>query len=180
VEDEVEAGHEKHGRLLGWIRNDDAAGFCSRRAARGGRGGWAFAGGNATLLSFVDDFDRIDDMPPAPPDQVASWLARVRHDLVKRLVWPARDRRDAGGEPAPGELVPRLVDDEGRPTSAAALWAGLAREAPAGLDLGPFAAALARAGVAAAAGEIAGVLALEPAFDQLAAHALQLARSLNP
>jgi len=20
------------------------------------------------------------------------WLARVRHDLVKRLVWPARDR----------------------------------------------------------------------------------------
>ena len=122
-------------------------------------------------------------MPPSsppPPDQVAPWLARVRHDLVKRLVWPARDRRDAGAQPAPAELVPRLVDDEGRPTSAAALWAHLAVEAPAGLDLGPFAAALARAGAAAAAGEIEGVLALEAAFDELAARARQLARSLNP
>ena len=34
------------------------------------------------------------------------WLARVRHDLVKRLVWPARDRRDMGGAPKPGELAP--------------------------------------------------------------------------
>ena len=49
------------------------------------------------------------------------WLARVRHDLVKRLVWPARDRRDMGGNPAPGELVPDLIDDEGRPITAPAL-----------------------------------------------------------
>jgi hypothetical protein len=121
-------------------------------------------------------------MSPAPPAEVAvaPWLARVRHDLVKRLVWPARDRRAAGGAPAPGELVPRLIDDEGRPTTAAALWADLAGEAPAGLELGPFAAALAHATTAAAAGEIDGVLALEPAFDDLAARAGQLARSLNP
>ena len=50
------------------------------------------------------------------------WLARVRHDLVKRLVWPARDRRDMGGAPAPGELVATLIDDEGQPITAQALW----------------------------------------------------------
>src|SRR4249920_2880616 len=103
--------------------------------------------------------------------EIDAWLARVRHDLVKRLLWPARDRRDAGGAPAPGELVPRLIDDEGRPVSAATLWTALAGEAPDGLDLGAFAAALARATAAAAAGDVAGVLAIEPAFDALAARA---------
>jgi hypothetical protein len=109
------------------------------------------------------------------PLTAAAWLARVRHDLVKRLVWPARDRRDLGGAAAPGELVPRLVDEEGRPTTVAAAWAGLAAEAPPGLDLAPFAAALACATAAAAADDVGGVLALEPAFDALAA----LARSLE-
>jgi hypothetical protein len=131
----------------------------------------------------------VQPSSPPPPDsgppgsavgaEVAGWLARVRHDLVKRLVWPARDRRDAGGAPAPGELAPSLVDDEGRPTTAAALWAALAGEAPAGLDLDPFAAALARATAAADLGDLAGVLALEPAFDQLASRARDLARSLE-
>jgi hypothetical protein len=119
-------------------------------------------------------------VPPAPgAADIDAWLARLRHDLVKRLVWPARDWRDAGGTPAPGELVPRLIDDEGRPATAAALWAALAADAPAGLDLDAFAAALARAGAAAAAGDIGGVLALEPAFDDLAAAARRLARSLD-
>jgi hypothetical protein len=103
------------------------------------------------------------------------WLARVRHDLVKRLVWPARDRRDAGGVPAPGELVATLIDEEGRRTTAAALWAELAAEAPAGLPLGDFEAALFGAVAAAEAGDLPGVLALEPAFDVLAS----LARSLE-
>ena len=97
-------------------------------------------------------------MPPAPPDEVSPWLARVRHDLVKRLVWPASRRSRA----------------------RARLGSHRAGEAPAGLDLEGFAAALARAAAAAAAGEIDGVLALEPAFDDLAARAQQLARSLNP
>jgi hypothetical protein len=119
-------------------------------------------------------------VPPAlGAADIDAWLARLRHDLVKRLVWPARDWRDAGGTPAPGELVPRLIDDEGRPATAAALWAALAADAPAGLDLDAFAAALARAGAAAAAGDIGGVLALEPAFDDLAAAARRLARSLD-
>ncbi len=97
-----------------------------------------------------------------------AWLARVRHDLVKRLVWPARDRRDAGGPVLPGELVAALVDDEGRPTGAAALWAALAAEAPPRADLPPFAHALERAAAAAVAGDLDGVLALEPALAALA------------
>jgi hypothetical protein len=105
-----------------------------------------------------------------------AWLARVRHDLVKRLVWPARDRRDAGGAPKPGELVPRLIDEEGRATNARSLWRSLAEEAPAGLALDDFSAALGRAVAAAEAGDIDGVLALEAAFDELAS----LARSLDP
>ena len=113
------------------------------------------------------------------PLEIDAWLARLRHDLVRRLVWPARDRRDAGGLPAPGELVPRLIDDEGRPATAASLWTALAADAPAGLALDAFATALAHAGAAAVAGDVAGVLALEPAFDDLAAAARRLARSLD-
>jgi hypothetical protein len=98
----------------------------------------------------------------------ADWLARVRHDLVKRLVWPARDRRDVGGAPAPGELSPRLIDDEGAPISAEALWTALAAEAPAGADVDAFARAITRAQAAASAGDVHGVIALEEAFVALA------------
>jgi len=98
----------------------------------------------------------------------AEWLARVRHDLVKRVVWPARDRRDMGGAPAPGELAPRLIDDEGRPTTADALWSALAADAPPGPDLATFAAALTRAVAAADAGDVHGVIALEAAYAALA------------
>jgi hypothetical protein len=103
------------------------------------------------------------------------WLARVRHDLVKRLLWPARDRLDVGGAPAPGELEPSLIDAEGRPISAEALWSALRVDAPAGVSLDAFEAALAAALVAARAGDAAGVVALEPAFDELA----RLVRSLE-
>ncbi|HVV53453.1 MAG TPA: hypothetical protein VHO06_27595 [Polyangia bacterium] len=99
------------------------------------------------------------------------WLARLRHDLVKRLVWPARDRRDLGGAPAPGELRARLVDDEGNATTAAALWAALAADGPGEPNapaLARFEAALDGAVAAAAAGDVDGVLALEAAFDALA------------
>ncbi len=108
------------------------------------------------------------------------WLARVRHDLLKRLVWPARDRRDLGGAPAPGELIAHLVDHEGAPTTPHALWSALVAEGPAGpSSAGPirrFEAALTRAVSAGAAGDVDGVLALEPAFDELAR---SLARSLE-
>ena len=100
------------------------------------------------------------------------WLARVRHDLLKRLVWPARDRRDLGGAPTPGELVATLVDEEGAPTTALALWHALVADRPGGdagaIAIGRFEAALTRAVSAGAAGDVDGVLALEPAFDELA------------
>ena len=105
----------------------------------------------------------------------AAWLARVQHDLVKRLLWPARDRRDLGGAPAPGELVPSLIDDEGAPITAAALWAALAAEAPADAASSPadaalvrFTEALAHALASGQAGDVAGVLRLEAAFAELA------------
>jgi hypothetical protein len=58
------------------------------------------------------------------------WLQRARHDLVKRLVWPARDRRDVGGPVSAGELCAKLVDDEGRPATAEAVWSNLKDVAP--------------------------------------------------
>ena len=100
------------------------------------------------------------------------WSARVRHDLVKRLVWPARDRRDLGGAPTPGELVATLVDDEGAPTTPLGLWRALVADGPGGEAsaeaIRRFGAALTRAVSAASAGDVDGVLALEPAFDELA------------
>ena len=100
--------------------------------------------------------------------QPNAWLARVRHDLVKRIVWPARDRRDMGGAPKPSELVPDLIDEEGRPISAAALWTALAADAPVGADLAAFEVSVATAAAAANAGDVQGVIALEDAFAALA------------
>jgi hypothetical protein len=108
-----------------------------------------------------------------------AWLARVRHDLVKHVLWPARDRRDLGGKPAVGELVPRVIDGEGRPIDAAALWQALRAEAPRGLPLTAFDAAMAHALAAAAAGDVAGVLALEEAVAALERQVDALARSLE-
>jgi hypothetical protein len=96
------------------------------------------------------------------------WLARVRHDLVKRMVWPARDRRDLGGVPAPREFVPDLIDEEGRAIAPLALWRALAADAPAGADTAAFQTAVAAAAAAAEAGDVHGVIALEAAFAELA------------
>lgn len=97
-----------------------------------------------------------------------AWLARVRHDLLKPLLWPARDRREVGGAPSAGELEPALIDEEGRAIAAPALWAALRADAPAGLALDEFDAALDAALAAARAGDVAGVLALEPEAEVLA------------
>jgi hypothetical protein len=96
------------------------------------------------------------------------WLRRVRHDLVKRMVWPARDRRDMGGPVQPGELVVRLVNDEGLALPAQDLWAALKREAPGPHPgLSRLQTALMRAMRAAQRDDLQGVLALESAFDEL-------------
>ena len=101
-----------------------------------------------------------------------SWLGRVQHDLVKRMLWAARDRREMGGAVRAGELRARLVDEEGRAVSAEALWASLRAEAPEGVDsavLEGFGRAIARAEAAAERDDLIGVLALEEAFAQLRA-----------
>lgn len=97
------------------------------------------------------------------------WLRRLRHDLVKRLVWPARDRRDMGGLPAPGELSCRLVDDEGRPATPEALWSALKADAPEPHHgaLAEFETALGASLAAAQRGDVHGVLALDDAFEGL-------------
>jgi hypothetical protein len=100
-----------------------------------------------------------------------AWLARVRHDLVKRMLWPARDRRDLGGPVNAGELVSKLIDEEGQPTNAIALWQALLTDAPAGISdniTRPFARALADAEAGARADQIEPVLALAAAFAELA------------
>jgi hypothetical protein len=104
-------------------------------------------------------------------DDIEQWLARVRHDLVKRLVWPARDRRDLGGPVARGELIATVIDEQGSPIAAALLWAELRGDAPASVPLpalDTFGAVISAAVKAAAADDIAGVLTLEPAFEELA------------
>jgi hypothetical protein len=55
-----------------------------------------------------------------------SWLGRVRHDLVKRMVWAARDRREMGGDVVAGELRARLIDEEGRDATAGGRLGGAA------------------------------------------------------
>src|SRR3989442_14048199 len=65
------------------------------------------------------------------------WLSRLRHDLVKRAVWPARDLRDASREPAQGDLLQLrrglfdLRDEDGHVSRATELWERLRAEAPA-------------------------------------------------
>jgi hypothetical protein len=68
---------------------------------------------------------------------VHPWLSRLRHDLVKPAVWPARDLRDAAREPAAGDLLRLrdalldLRDGEGQALTASALWQRMRAEAPA-------------------------------------------------
>ena len=101
------------------------------------------------------------------------WLQALRHDLVKRAVWPARDLRDAGERDVAAlrRGLMQLTDAEGMPVSAEALFGQMRREAPAGAVCEPFAEALRKA-VAALDSDwplpLHAVLALEDAFDALA------------
>src|SRR5436309_3450432 len=103
------------------------------------------------------------------------WVKMLRHDLVKRAVWPARDLRDLGGRDI-GALrrgMFELTDDEGRPVSAETLWKQVRAQAPAGVDgaLDDFEAALGRAIRAldsAWPGPLDAVLELEHRFEHLA------------
>jgi hypothetical protein len=105
------------------------------------------------------------------PPSWNNWLRRLRHDLVKRLLWPARDRRDLGGQVQPGELAVSLIDDEGHPVTAEVLWAGFRQDAPvpAHPALAAFEPALLAAVAASRRDDLPGVLALHDAFERLTA-----------
>src|SRR5258708_3556955 len=62
------------------------------------------------------------------------WLQTVRHDLVKRAVWPARDLRELGGRDVDAlrRGLTELTDAEGARVTAIALWQRLRAGAPAG------------------------------------------------
>jgi hypothetical protein len=109
------------------------------------------------------------------------WLARLKHDLVKRAVWLARDLRDAGGAIRPADRAAlrrnliELPDEEGRPVAATALWRVFREESTApAAALDAFGAAVEQAEAAALdaddhpAEAIDAALALEPAFEALA------------
>lgn len=102
------------------------------------------------------------------------WLKRLQHDLVKRVVWPARDQLDEGGTGVAGSLMVSLIDEEGRPVTATELWKAMEADAPPGLDTSTFGGELGRALEAARAGDAAGVMALLVAFDALVAQARSL------
>ena len=87
------------------------------------------------------------------------WLARVRHDLVKRLVWPARDRRDIGGERRRrASWLARPHRRRGAPDDRRGAVGGAGgRRAARGRRWPTFAAALADAVAAAEAGDVPGV-----------------------
>src|SRR5947208_15104215 len=60
------------------------------------------------------------------------WLAALRHDLVKRAVWPARDLRDTGGRDVAAlrRGLSSVVDAEGAPVSAEALFDRMRADSP--------------------------------------------------
>lgn len=80
----------------------------------------------------------------------ASWLGRVRHDLLKHTLWCARDLRalaEGGATPRPSdiaELEQRLLavpDAEGQPVSLAVRWRELRAELEETSALEPLAVA---------------------------------------
>jgi len=104
-----------------------------------------------------------------------AWLARVRHDLVKRMVWPARDRRDLGGPVVSGELVTKVIDGEGQPSTVGEVWRALLADAPGEIPqavVRVFTAALEKAEAGARTDHLDPVLALDPAFEELARQVL--------
>jgi hypothetical protein len=101
------------------------------------------------------------------------WLSALRHDLLKRALWPARDLRDQGARDAAAlrRGLTQLSDAEGAPITAEALFAQMRRDAPAGADCDGFAHALHAAVAALDApwpAPLDAVLALQDAFDALA------------
>src|ERR1051326_6851492 len=102
------------------------------------------------------------------------WLRALRHDLVKRAVWPPRDLRDSGEQDVQAlrHGLMHLCDAEGAPITAEALFERMRPSAPCpGPACAAFAGALQTAVPALdlpCPAPLAAVLALEDAFSELA------------
>src|SRR5712675_3592658 len=64
------------------------------------------------------------------------WAARLRHDIVKRAVWAARDLRSLEGTPSAADVAALrnglydLRDEEGAVIDARSLWERMRLKAP--------------------------------------------------
>jgi hypothetical protein len=101
------------------------------------------------------------------PGSSHRWFERLQHDLVKRLLWAARDCRELARQPVEGEMIASLFDEEGQPIEALPLWERLCEDAPPGLKLEDFSVALRACMTAAYQNDLEGVLSLEEAFERL-------------
>jgi len=105
---------------------------------------------------------------------VHSWLKVLRHDLVKRAVWPARDLRDSGERDVEAlrQGLMQLSDAEGAPITAQALFERMRAAAPCSADACEGFAAALQVAVNALdlpwPAPLSAVLALEDAFSDLA------------
>ena len=101
-------------------------------------------------------------------------MRALRHDLVKRAVWPARDLRDSGERDVEAlrRGLMQLSDAEGSPITAQALFERMRADAPCPPDAcEAFGAALQSAVNALDLpwpAPLSAVLALEDAFSDLA------------
>src|SRR5438067_4749556 len=114
------------------------------------------------------------------------WVQRLRHDIVKRAVWAARDLRSLEGAPSRGDVAALksglydLRDEEGAAVTARSLWERMRSDAPRNTpELEQFSRALEEAYAAVDAlptgfsAAVAALLRLEDRFEALA-------RSLDP
>ncbi|MFL5399088.1 MAG: hypothetical protein ACJ79P_14410 [Myxococcales bacterium] len=109
------------------------------------------------------------------------WARRLRHDIVKRAVWAARDLRSLEGPPAPADVAALrrglydLRDEEGAPATARSLWERMRADAPRNIpELDDFSKALEQAHKAVDAlpggfaEAILALLQIEERFEELA------------
>jgi hypothetical protein len=109
------------------------------------------------------------------------WTARLRHDLVKRAVWAARDLRSLEGTPSLADVAALrnglydLRDEEGAVVDARSLWGQMRLKAPRNTpEVERFSAAIEEAHSAVDAlpagftAAISALLRIEERFEALA------------
>ena len=109
------------------------------------------------------------------------WARRLRHDIVKRAVWAARDLGPLEGTPSEGDVAALkrglydLRDEEGAAVTARSLWERMRSDAPRNTpELEQFSRALEEAYAAVDAlpdrfsAAVSALLRLEDRFEALA------------